>query len=337
MKKWITLGVAAAVLLGGLGFGGYTLYSLTATPPEEEALGLQIVPEGQPVEVRRADIESRVVLDAVIAAEPGVAVKTRTGGTVARVWLTDGQSVEQGAPILTLTVEGGAASGDDDAEPAPVTRVVRAPASGTVSGLGDLAVGDPVEPGEVAQITQNKFRAVATVPANDLYLFYDEPEEILLQIDRGPAPEECEFLSLGSPSNNASGEAGGAAADQTGGSEGGLELACRVPDGMRVFSGMRGQLSIVTDKAKNALVVPMTAVRGTVNSGEVLVVLEDGTTEVREVELGVSDGEEIEVRSGLSPGDLVMDPIPLAEEFDVPSGVTEDEYYEDLDSWMLEE
>ena len=101
----------------------------------------------------------------------------------------------------------------------------------------------------------------------DVYRFYEEPEEILLQIDRGPAPEPCEFLSL---------EAGDTVAEDSGdggpggGPAGALELACRVPDGLRVFPAVRGQLSIMTGQAKNALVIPLTAVRGSVDEGEVL-------------------------------------------------------------------
>ncbi|MEY9213683.1 peptidase M23 [Thermobifida halotolerans] len=333
MKKWIILGLAVAVLLGGLGFGGYVLFSsgVSASAPESPDAGP--VAAGQPVEVRRADIESRVVLDATIVAEPGVAVKARTGGTVARVWLADGQSVEQGAPVVTLTVPG---AGGEETGQAPATEtVVRAPATGTLSGLGDLAVGDPVEPGEIARITEDEFRAVASVDPNDVYRFYDEPDEILLQIDQGPAPEACEFLSLGAGSAAPQDSGGASDGEAGGGPEGALELACRVPDGLRVFPGVRGRLSIVTGQAKNALVVPMTAVRGAVDEGEVLLVLDDGSTQVREVELGISDGENIEVVSGLSPGDRVVDPVPLAEEFDVPADPSEE--YGESGAWMMEE
>lgn len=336
MKKWITLGLTVAVLLGGLGFGGYVLFSSVVPPPEPDPPGTEPLTEGQPVEVRRADIESRIVLDATIVAEPGVAVKVRTAGTVARVWLADGQRVERGAPVVTLTVPAadGEAAGAEDSGVAPTTEtVVRAPASGTLSGLGDLAVGDPVDPGEIAQVTEDEFRAVASIAPNDVYRFYEEPEEILLQIDRGPAPEPCEFLSL---------EAGDTVAEDSGdggpggGPAGALELACRVPDGLRVFPGVRGQLSIMTGQAKNALVIPLTAVRGSVDEGEVLLVSEDGSTQVREVALGISDGEDVEVLSGLSLGDRVVDPIPLVEEFDVPT-FPESEEYGEPDLWTSEE
>lgn len=216
MKKWITLGLTVAVLLGGLGFGGYVLFSSVVPPPEPDPPGTEPLTEGQPVEVRRADIESRIVLDATIVAEPGVAVKVRTAGTVARVWLTDGQRVERGAPVVTLTVPAadGEAAGTEDSGVAPTTEtVVRAPASGILSGLGDLAVGDPVDPGEIAQIAEDEFRAVASIAPNDVYRFYEEPEEILLQIDRGPAPSPASSSRWGraTPLRRTPGTAGRAA------------------------------------------------------------------------------------------------------------------------------
>lgn len=92
----------------------------------------------------------------------------------------------------------------------------------------------------------------------------------------------------------------------------------------------------MTGQAKNALVIPLTAVRGSVDEGEVLLVSEDGATQVREVALGISDGEDVEVLSGLSLGDRVVDPIPLVEEFDVPT-FPESEEYGESDVWTSEE
>lgn len=320
MKKWAVIGVIAVVLLGAAGVGGSLLLFRGFGPGGESAApGAAPVFPGEPVEVRHGEINSRVVLSATVRAEPGVPVRSRAGGTVTRVWLGDGQSVEEGAPVVSIAVpDESAAVGDGDAS-RTVESVVRAPATGTLSGLGDLAVGDPVEPGPVAQIVKDEFHAVAAITPNEVYRFYEDPSEILLKIDKGPFPEPCEFVSLGAPSDGDA--AGGSAegADLSSGGDASIELVCRVPPSLRVFPGVRGKLSIVTGRAKNALIVPVTAVRGSVERGEVIVVNADGSQEVRAVELGLSDGTSVEVVKGLSIGDSVMDPVPLAEEFDVPS------------------
>ncbi|MFC4560427.1 efflux RND transporter periplasmic adaptor subunit [Nocardiopsis mangrovi] len=338
MKKWIIAGVVPAVL-AGLAGGGYMLLggptggSDDGLMPED---GTALVTESAPVPVERGEIDSQVVLDATVRADAASAVEPKEAGEVSRLWVADGQAVEEGAPIVSVTVAGdGGTGGGDDADgggggaPATESVALTAPASGTVDGLDDLAVGDPVEPGTaVARITQDEFRAVAAIPPNDLYRFYDDPREIMLKIDQGPAAEACEFLSLGEISEETaqSGndeEAGGdpymMGGESDGGAEATAELHCRVPDSLQVFPGVQGKLSVVTGRAENALLVPLTALRGSIDQGEVIVVGEDGTEEPREVELGVSDGTMVEVTDGLTLDDQVLDPVPLEEEFDVPS------------------
>lgn len=313
MKKWIVLGFLTSVLVGAAGMGAYVvLATADATAPESTAEHTGAIAANDLTEVERGDVERRMVVEATVVAEPGVPVRARRGGTVTRVWLADGSDIERGAPIVTLAAP--AAGATEGGPAASGETVVRAPASGTVTDLGDLAVGDPVEAGTIAQITREEFRAVAAIDPNDAYQFHGEPGEILLKIDRGPAARPCAFLSLG-PASSGSGDADGGA----GTGADGLELACRVPDTLRVFPGVRGTLSIVTGEADNVLVVPLTAVRGTVDRGEAVVVDDTGSTEVREVTLGVSDGQRVEVVSGLSVGETIMDPIPLSEEFDAPS------------------
>ncbi|MFC3997230.1 peptidase M23 [Nocardiopsis sediminis] len=335
MKKWIITGVVLAVL-AGLGGGSYLLLGRPTGGSDDDPVldgGATTVAESAPVPVERGSIDSQVVLDATVRADAASPVETREAGEVSRVWVSDGDAVEEGAPIVSVTVagDGGGDDGGDDA-PATESLALTAPSSGTVDGLGDLAVGDPVEPGAaVAQITQDEFRAVAAIPPNDLYRFYDDPREILLRIDQGPAAEECDFLSLGEISEETSesteteedipadpymmggGDSGGGGAEAT------AELHCRVPDSLRVFPGVQGRLSVVTGRAENALLVPLTAVRGSADQGEVIVVGEDGGEEPHEVELGVSDGTMVEVTDGLTLDDQVLDPVPLEGEFDTPA------------------
>jgi hypothetical protein len=341
VKKWIITGVAVAAVAGLVAAGFLLLPRLFGGGADEEMDFGQAALDvgGVPVEVELGEISSLLVLDATVRAEPGEDVTARNGGTVTRLWVTDGSLVENGAPILNVAVADEAAGGAEDEE-GPGTREVTlyAPTDGRVSGLEDLRVGDVLEPGAVAaNVAPDEFLAVATVPANDLYRFYEDPQDIMLQITQGPPAAECAFLSLG-PAEAGAGGAGGGEGEEGAGQGGGggtTELSCRVPSDLRVFDGVTGKMSIATGGAQNVMVIPVTAVRGTSERGEVIVVASDGAEEVREVELGVSDGSSVEVVSGLSVGDQVLDPIPLDPRFDVPSAV--DPYAEDEEYMESEE
>ena len=347
MKKWIITGVALVALAGVVAAGFLLLPRLFGGGGGEDmdfdqgALDVG----GVPVEVEMGSVDSLMVLDATVRAEPGEDVKARNGGTVTRVWVTDGSLVDNGAPILNVAVPDAAAGdGEGDGDDGAGTREVSlyAPTEGRVSGLEDLQVGDVLESGAVAaNVAPDEFRAVASVPANDLYRFYEDPHDILLEITEGPPAAECEFLSLGAAEGGATGgdDAGeGEEVPGEGGGGGGgtTELSCRVPSDLRVFEGVTGKMSIATGGAENVMVIPVTAVRGTSERGEVVVVASDGTEETREVELGVSDGSSVEVVSGLSVGDQVLDPIPLDPRFDTPEAVDPEAEFEDEEFMELE-
>ncbi|MFD3688951.1 peptidase M23 [Nocardiopsis sp. NPDC058631] len=322
MKKWIIIG-AVLVVLGGLAGSGYLLLGRLGGSADDEMLLDQSAMDvgGVPVAVELGEISSVMVLDAVVEAEPGESVKARNGGTVTHLWVAEGAEVEEGAPILNVRVPDEGAppedGGEESSAPATTEITLYAPASGTVSGLDDVLVGDVLEPGAAAaKVAPDAFRAVAAIPANDLYRFYEDPEDIMLKIDRGPPADVCEFLSLGA--GDGAGEDAGGEAGGEGGGGGGSELVCSVSSDLQVFDGVQGKLSVATGGAENVLVVPVTSVRGTSEEGEVVLVADDGSEEVREVRLGVSDGSFVEVSDGLSVGDMIMDPVPLDPRFDVP-------------------
>lgn len=342
MKKWIIIGAAALLLVVAVGGGGFFLLNRLGGGGEEFPMEGAIDVGGAPYPVELGTIDSVMVLDATVKAEPGKSVKAQKGGQVVHLWVTDGAEVEEGAPILNVKYveepDPTAVVGEGEDPPAPVTREVSlyAPVSGKVTGLADVQVGDVVEPGAVvASVAPDVYRAVATIPANDLYRFYEEPKDILLEIKNGPPPTQCDFLSLGAAESGGEEQSGGDdfgfPGEGGGGGGSGGELACRVPSDVQVFDGVQGKLSISTGKVEDVVVVPVTSVRGTTGNGEVIVVADDGTEEARPVELGISDGSFIEVVSGVEVGEQVMDPIPLDPRFDVPGADdgTEEMYLEE--------
>lgn len=338
MKKWIIIGATLTLVLGLLG-SGYLLLSSFGGPDldEDEFLNQSAADVGGgPFEVELGTVSSLLVLDATVQPEPGKALKASKGGTVTHMWLDNGDTVENGAPIINVAVpaEPTAGGGEDDEESGPATTEVTlyAPSAGTIKGMGEVQVGDVLEPGAtVATVAPDQFRAVATVPANDLYRLYDDPDDIMLKIDKGPPAVACEFIGLGAA------EEGSAPEEEvdpfTGESAGGgpgAELSCRVPSDLQVFDGVRGKMSVSTGEVEDAVVVPVTSVRGTADEGEVIVLADDGSEEAREVELGLSDGQFVEVTEGLSVGETILDPVPLDPRFDVPGEDGED-YDEDFE------
>jgi multidrug efflux pump subunit AcrA (membrane-fusion protein) len=85
-----------------------------------------------------------------------------------------------------------------------------------------------------------------------------------------------------------------------------------VPAEVTVFAGLTAEIVIAGGVAENVLTVPITAVEGTAGTGNVYFVLEDGTTELRPVTLGLNDGANVEVLEGLEEGDLILQFIPGA-------------------------
>ncbi len=84
-----------------------------------------------------------------------------------------------------------------------------------------------------------------------------------------------------------------------------------------MFPELMAQLTISAGIAENVLVVPVTSVLGAAESGVVYVVNEDGTTEERQVTLGLSDGINVEVIDGLEEGEIVMQFVPGAPRADL--------------------
>ena len=163
-----------------------------------------------------------------------------------------------------------------------------------------LATGTPVVTGmPVAEAHVRGFALVAPVDASTLYRFFTPSAGARGQITRGPGPFDC---PLADPTPGVVGKRGTEPAE--------LELTCLVPSGVRVFEGMDGALAVTTGQARDVPVVPVEAVAGTADQGEVWLIDAAGGRSRRDVELGVSDGVVIEVRGGLTEGQRVAVPGP---------------------------
>jgi hypothetical protein len=90
----------------------------------------------------------------------------------------------------------------------------------------------------------------------------------------------------------------------------GMRLVCTAPADVKLINGASVTLEVVTEKAANALVLPVEAVAGGQGKGKVDVVKPDKTRETRDVVLGLSDGKVVEIKSGLTGDETVAVPGP---------------------------
>ncbi len=94
-----------------------------------------------------------------------------------------------------------------------------------------------------------------------------------------------------------------------------VKAAVEVTSDRMIRSGYSANAEIVLEKVDSVLAIPESALEFTPQGVSVYVKQEDGTYEARTIETGLSDGIYIEVRSGLSLGDVLRGPkvIPMAQ------------------------
>lgn len=182
----------------------------------------------------------------------------------------------------------------------------------------------------------------APVSTDDLaYRLLDPPVGVKALIKGGPAGFECAWVGLGQPgvisTPDASPSASPVATPMAGvhihgffaaggddpvgsgssgisGSGPGVVMRCAIPEDVRVITGLRGTMVLQMAKPVTAQALPVFAVVGSWGQGQVIVVHDDGSTEIRTVQLGASDIYNIEITSGLQPMDKVLQN-PVQEDF----------------------
>ena len=77
-----------------------------------------------------------------------------------------------------------------------------------------------------------------------------------------------------------------------------------------IFSGLAAKLTISGGVAKDVLVVPITAVKGSAQSGVVSTKKADGSSEKHPVTIGLNDGTRVEIAGGLAKGDQILQFVP---------------------------
>lgn len=234
------------------------------------------------VAVERGEVVNALSLPGTIARDEAFPLRSEIDGTVVAVSVGQGQTVTAGQVLFTVK------------QTDPVRNIdVVAPEAGDLTALG-IVNGQAVSVGlEVATLSPARFHVLSTVQPVQLYRLLNAPSEASVTIQGGPAPFTCTGLRVQ------------VAEDAT------TSVRCAVPADQVVFAGLQATLDINVGTVSDALVVPVTAVKGGAGSGTVWIDAGDGSDPVeRAVSLGVSDGTIVEVTEGLAEGETVRQYVP---------------------------
>lgn len=127
-------------------------------------------------------------------------------------------------------------------------------------------------------------------PAQVLRINGRKPNSVRAQIDGSSGPFDC---NLADHYPTSDGET--------------YTLYCSIPTEVPAIPGATGLIALNLDEREDTLALPIEAVAGTREAG---VVYRADSHEKVSVELGISDGSYIEIRSGLSHGDEIAIPSP---------------------------
>jgi hypothetical protein len=180
------------------------------------------------------------------------------------------------------------------------------------------------------------YGVVADIDGDKAYQISDSLGSVQAQIKNGPGPFACTVLGtiaalpagtvppLPAPAQPAPGASGapapvpdkGGTGNGTGTGTGtgsdatGMRLVCTAPADVKLINGASATLEVVTERATNALVLPVEAVAGLQGKGKVDVVKPDGTRETHDVVLGLTDGKVVQIKSGLTGDETIAVPGP---------------------------
>lgn len=202
--------------------------------------------------------------------------------------------------LVAGSANDGRGSGVDVTEPLPPVQLSQ---RATVS-LAEATIVPVVSAGAtVVEIDGTWYLEAQAAPADLAYRLLDPPVGVRALIDGGPVGFTCPWQGL---SPNAGGVPVAGARDFNP-TVSGVVMRCQIPTGeVRVIAGMTGTMVLQLGEPVTAQSLPVTAVVGAADAGQVIVVGDDGTTGIRSVQLGASDVYNIEVTGGLEPDEQVL-------------------------------
>jgi hypothetical protein len=271
------------------------------------------------IEVGTGTVTNTVTVPASVVADAPVEVRATARGTVSRVLVEDG-TVAAGADVLRVRLEEprepkvsvdpqtGVETVTERSPKVTVTTVA-APVTGTldVTVLEDqeVAVGDVI-----GTVSPGTLSVQGTLSADQQYRLVGAKGEAQVTLRGGPAPFTCTGLTIGGPPAGTADPGAPEPADPAAASTG--TVRCAVPAEVTAFAGLGAEIAITNGDAADVVVVPISAVLGSAQTGKVWVVPTDGAeAQEREVALGLTDGAQVQVTEGLTAGDRILEFTPL--------------------------
>lgn len=300
------LAVIAAGALVASGLAGCTPPSVgDELPPSQSSVG-----ESDIVTVERGEISSVLVVRGVTVDRPEYALRTVSGGTVTRTTLREGKAVTAETPVIVqlgeeqITVE----------HPGVLSRLAVAPGERVGKGVS------------VAVVRHSGLALQVEVPAEQAYRVATEPISAKTTIDGGPGGLDCSLAPVADaviantpavegdasgsqaadlPGSVAPGALGAPPAGSVGVAGTHYSAWCLLPLDVEAVPGLSARVGLTMDTREDVLMLPVDSVTGSQGSGEVGLVQSDGSVAVHPVQLGISDGTNIEITEGLEEGDQV--------------------------------
>ncbi len=259
-----------------------SLVKVAFFPDAQTAAEVPTVGISDPViPVERGSIVNQLDVAGTVARDDAVPLRSDIDGVVVEALVGDGSQVAAGQVLFRVKQN----------DPVRTIEFV-APFAGQLSDVA-LVKNQPTSVGtEYAKITPNTFHVLGTIEPVQLYRLINAPTDASITITGGPAPFTCTGLTVQ------------VAADAA------TSVRCAVPADQTVFAGLPATIGITVGSVQDALVVPVTAVRGGGGSGLVWVDDGSGSTAERNVVLGVNDGVTVEVVEGLAEGDMIRQFVP---------------------------
>ena len=96
-------------------------------------------------------------------------------------------------------------------------------------------------------------------------------------------------------------------------------IAIESEESIRV--GMSAEAKVLNEEAKNTLILPMKAIEFRNDNTPYVNIKKDENVEEQEIEIGITDGINVEIKAGLEVGDKVFIPRIMESNFGPPEGV----------------
>lgn len=333
---WLLVFAIIAVALVKIAFVD-GLESAAAEPAPLAQVDIPVVP------ATRATVTNTVEIKGTVQSDAAETVRSTSAGKVVQVFVEQGATVSKGEVLFQVKAERPVAptqTSQDGPQTAPKPVYdyfdILAPRAGTLQQLTTL-IDQQVTVGEsVGKIDPGTYTVAGSVTAAQQYRLLGKPGPAEIALVGGPAPFQCADVTLKNNTSDDGGAGSGGLAATGGGAgmgvgaavagpggggqpeEGGTPtgtLSCAIPSGQQVFAGLGATMTVSAGVAPDVVTVPLTSVKGSVKDGIVWIAGPGGpgtAPEQRTVQLGLNDGSVVEVTSGLSEGEQVLEFVPGA-------------------------